>query len=454
MDHADKQAAVFLHLSDIHFQVSEHAAIYDLDGDLRSMLINDALKCAQKFGAPDGILITGDIAFGAKEDEYKKAHKWLVSLCDAVGCDISRVWCVPGNHDIDRGEISRRRILQNTRQDLRNCSLTDVSRRIAGYLPDEYVFYDPLKKYNQFAAEFGCQVTANEPRWDDSFAIGDGKHLRIFGLNSVLVSDANDGTDNGRGNLVLGEYQCILPHDEDKGIYNGILCQHPPNWLRDGFQAEQKFNARARVQLFGHEHVDRLGPAGKSVRIAAGAVHPNRGSSWDPRYNWIVVSSDSDNVDMPIKVEVMSRQWDETKQKFVGFCDGADQESFCKRSLSTAANSTIASSSEVCIVACPDDCEIDKSVAAATGSPKPGAKLQDKSRVLVQRFFSLTYIQQMKAATKLDLHEEGDQDIEGVKLRLEFLKRAKTKGDISKLWDVVESLHRDGKYPDNPYADE
>lgn len=93
----------FIHLSDIHFQKYSGDA-YDLDADLRNELLIDLSKNLPKsISNVNGILICGDIAFSAQEKEYEVASHFLEQICKRVSLDPSRVFCVPGNHDVDQG---------------------------------------------------------------------------------------------------------------------------------------------------------------------------------------------------------------------------------------------------------------------------------------------------------------------------------------------------------------
>ena len=74
------QPLIFLHLSDIHFSKRSSSA-YDPDLDLRKELVADAVHMMEKLKICSGILVSGDIAFSGKPDEYAKAKDWLGELC-------------------------------------------------------------------------------------------------------------------------------------------------------------------------------------------------------------------------------------------------------------------------------------------------------------------------------------------------------------------------------------
>jgi 3',5'-cyclic AMP phosphodiesterase CpdA len=53
----------------------------------------------------DGLLITGDIAYGGKQDQYKRAQQWLDEVFDRAGVSPNNTYMVPGNHDVDRDYV-------------------------------------------------------------------------------------------------------------------------------------------------------------------------------------------------------------------------------------------------------------------------------------------------------------------------------------------------------------
>src|SRR6266536_4738435 len=90
-----------LHLSDIHFKKLD----FDIDHDLRNQLQRDVKELAEGKGSVQGVLITGDVAFSAKPEEYEIALDWLEKLCGQIHCPSSNVWTIPGNHDVDWRKI-------------------------------------------------------------------------------------------------------------------------------------------------------------------------------------------------------------------------------------------------------------------------------------------------------------------------------------------------------------
>lgn len=101
-------AAVFIHLSDIHFGQERDHSLH-IHNDVKDQLIADAAEVIRNLpgGVAHGILVTGDIAQAGKADQYMDAGRWLDKLAKAVGCDLFRIQMVPGNHDLDRSLLSK-----------------------------------------------------------------------------------------------------------------------------------------------------------------------------------------------------------------------------------------------------------------------------------------------------------------------------------------------------------
>ena len=101
-------SVAYIHLSDIHFGQERGGAVV-VHTDVKNRLIDDIRTEVTKLASAKahGVIITGDIAYGGKRSEYDEAARWLDRVADAAKCDITDILVVPGNHDIDRAEISR-----------------------------------------------------------------------------------------------------------------------------------------------------------------------------------------------------------------------------------------------------------------------------------------------------------------------------------------------------------
>jgi hypothetical protein len=114
------QKLTFIHLSDIHF-VRDFSGrnAFDIDRFVRNELVRDARRVVGPLGQISGILVSGDIAFAGKAGDYETALGWLAELSEAVNCPPGLVWCVPGNHDVDRSVLKEHTTIQATQEQIR-----------------------------------------------------------------------------------------------------------------------------------------------------------------------------------------------------------------------------------------------------------------------------------------------------------------------------------------------
>jgi 3',5'-cyclic AMP phosphodiesterase CpdA len=201
---------LLLHFSDIHFKKVEVGQPDDPNLALRSDIIRDVQRMREEIGkSADGILLTGDIAFGGRAEEYAFAYKWLEEkLCPAAGCKIDDAFVIPGNHDIDRN--AENDIAQNmAREALRAKLASEVNGYLRQWMRSKIasdVIFGPIQEYNRFAAKFLCLLKpyidndgtedlAARPFARRDLTLNDGSTLRLWGFNTVLVSDITDAKE-------------------------------------------------------------------------------------------------------------------------------------------------------------------------------------------------------------------------------------------------------------------
>ncbi|MDQ3816181.1 MAG: metallophosphoesterase [Acidobacteriota bacterium] len=259
---------LFIHLSDIHFRYGTSNTSYDLDDVIRHELMLDAVSECRRLGGVYGVLITGDIAFAGKANEYTIAYNWLDELCRSTGCPFNHVLTVPGNHDVDRSKIKDVPLARMLHKQLRETPLSELHDAMKVTLENAQsrdLLFALLEDYNSFATKFGCCSTASPLYWVRNLPLNDGSILRLWGLNTVLVSDETDTNKNETGKLLLSNFQTNFKRDD--GVVYLTLGHHPLDWLRDQENVEDWFDKHARIQLFGHRHVQRVKPIADNIRI-------------------------------------------------------------------------------------------------------------------------------------------------------------------------------------------
>jgi DNA repair exonuclease SbcCD nuclease subunit len=88
----------WLHISDIHMRVSK---VWSQDVVLKAMC-DDIAKQRNEGATPDFVLATGDLAFSGNAKEYKLVERMFDAVSAASGVPKDQIFCIPGNHDIDR----------------------------------------------------------------------------------------------------------------------------------------------------------------------------------------------------------------------------------------------------------------------------------------------------------------------------------------------------------------
>jgi predicted phosphodiesterase len=432
---------LFLHLSDIHFKRTEIGEPDDPNRALRSDIINDVKRVGKEFGRPaDGIWLTGDIAFAGHADEYEFAYRWLEEeLCTAAGCKIENVFVIPGNHDVDR-KVETDPAQLMARDALRSKPANHVDRELRKWMRSRIasdVIFGPIQNYNRFAAKFLCAL---RPYVDDGsgeiparpFAcrdlkLNDGSTLRLWGFNTVLVSDV---TDDERRMLIDPAAAQI---EEKDGICHVVMAHHPFNWLKNRRAFEDRCNKVAKIQLFGHEHTRRVEEAKRHLRIRAGAMHPDRDEpDWKPGYNWIDISVEGDGAGRKLVIRVWVRQYE--VDNFLTVPDPEGNPVWGNRY---------------------DLPEWSPPETPKTGDKRAGDKagevsvqvlepptMQAAAPVSIRRvtikFFKLKEHEQRRLISRMNLDRPGDRDMKDYELVIAAVKRSNEQGRLSELDRLID----------------
>ena len=135
----------------------------------------------------DFILATGDLAFSGKPEEYTLARDFFEALSEASSVPKERMFCVPGNHDIDH---SRQTLcFKGARSSLNSQQLVD---EVLASDDDLATLLEREQEYRRFQREyFGNQERTPTPEGLAyvSRLIVDDIHLAIVGLDSAWVAE-------------------------------------------------------------------------------------------------------------------------------------------------------------------------------------------------------------------------------------------------------------------------
>lgn len=315
---------VFVHLSDIHFRKGRVGDSHDEDGMLRNELEFDLRRLRARLPRFDGLIVSGDIAFSGKPEEYEYAGGWIESIRELLGCKHEGVMMIAGNHDVDHAAIPQDGPVDLLhRQILDAGSVTEYDDRLASVLRDAgsgELLLTPLAAYNEFASKYGCRFTRDRPYWERDFRLGDGTTLRFRGIATVLLSSSRDNQNTHK--MLYGAGQRAILRKPN--IRHALIGHHPPSWSVEGEAADHTFSTLTFLQVFGHEHEQWVTRVGNSVRLIAGAVHPSRGEkNWLPRYSAITISAKDDRT---LAIRIYPRRWSTEELKFIGDYNSEDQD--------------------------------------------------------------------------------------------------------------------------------
>ena len=274
-----------LHFSDIHFKYPE---CLDLDTDpntsIRDKLSSDIQDHCSKDGkSVDAILITGDIAFAGKQEEYEVASNWIDDLCSQTGCRKQNVYVVPGNHDVDRKAADGVVVDALRRQLSEIKSKPERDSQFYKFLSDTSAgnsILHPMQNYNTFAARYDCGISPENTHWNQKIKISEDIELNLRGITTTLFSSSKDNI----GTLIVDRRQTSF-RQEPGQIYLSMM-HHPCDWLIDSDDIKDQLDNHIQIQLFGHKHRSRWDSSDNCIRVSAISLHPDRGEAgYEPGYN-------------------------------------------------------------------------------------------------------------------------------------------------------------------------
>jgi hypothetical protein len=307
--------AVFVHVSDIHFGQEKDDRVH-IHADVKQQLIADAKEVVSNLagGVAHGILVTGDIAQSGKWAEYEDAGKWLDELAASIGVEIHQVQMVPGNHDLDRSELSYsgKQILDHIR-----AGGAKEYEDILNNPTDRAALFARFKDYGRFSFGYNCPLNN-----DGAFAsemmvnIAPGRAIRFIRLNSSLLCHGPERDEHPE--LMIGARQFTIPRTS--GVENIILVHHPLDWYKDQDQVRNYIRSRARVFISGHEHnpkvtVDNVEPGCDVMMLAAGATVPYK-SDGVFTFTYNIIEFDWDEEIDGLSVKMHPRAWNAQRTCF------------------------------------------------------------------------------------------------------------------------------------------
>ena len=272
----------WIHISDIHLRSGNE---WSQNVVLRAMC-NSIKKESTAGKSADFILVTGDIAFSGKAEEYNLAVDFFDKIQTASGVPRDRIFCVAGNHDIDR--TRKKLCFRGCRTALCNQSHVDT---LLGNGDDLETLLLRQENYRQFQDSYFANrdIIRTEDKLGYVSRLNIGEVLiAIVGLDSAWLAE---GGDEDHGKLVIGERQVInaveltQQGNETPDVIIGI-AHHPLHWLQEFDHHVVRHRIEDTFHFFhcGHIHQE---PEGRitSTRdnshcliLTAGALYETRQS--------------------------------------------------------------------------------------------------------------------------------------------------------------------------------
>ena len=266
----------WLHVSDFHFR--DHDS-WSQNAVLSAMLAGIASRCASGLSV-DFVLASGDLAFSGHNSQYDLVGTFFRDLASNLSLPTTRIFCVPGNHDVQRDRrttcFAGAQVLLQSHNDV-YAFLADTEERNTLLARQE--------NFRRFQADFFAEQPRT-PTADDlgyvSTLIVDDFRIAILGLNSAWLSQG--GTADER-QLLVGEHQATNAIDIAAATNPHVVIaiqHHPFDHLRrfDQRSTQRRLQEACHFIHCGHLHEPDATAAatqsGSCLAIAAGASFESR----------------------------------------------------------------------------------------------------------------------------------------------------------------------------------
>jgi hypothetical protein len=275
-----------LHLSDIHFR-------YETD-PARKYGSCIAKACYESAHQSDEfiIVVTGDIAFGGQDIEYKYATELLSTISDLLHTEIGKpvnIFLAPGNHDC----------ILKPEDKIRETIIEKIVETQGQNLNEDFVNLCTKAQREYFAFEAKMRVLP--PVYEDSLwkefelPVGGGV-LRVSSINAAWMSRLHETA----GQLVF-PIQNYAEHLEAPCTLRLALIHHPLNWYcqQTYHPMRHALKTHCNAILSGHEHSISseiiTGKSGETLMLEAPALQPHEGHL-QPQFTCLLFETESKKV--------------------------------------------------------------------------------------------------------------------------------------------------------------
>jgi len=260
----------WLHISDLHVGRSESRDPYEVDSVL-GPLVKTVEAAVSRDEGPDMLFVTGDIARSGSRAEYNSCAPFFTRLMEAANLDESRVWIVPGNHDVNR---------EHGKYLVRTLASEDESIDFFGKADARAQHMRKFSEYRNFINKLlpGRKFAAGDVVHEPTVLEIHGVRVGLLPVNTCMFSQNDD--DNGRlwigTRTVRQRLEMLQQLDPDITI---ALMHHPHFYLHEDESAASWLQNGVDLVLRGHLHrsagEQRASYDGIALELAAGAIYQN-----------------------------------------------------------------------------------------------------------------------------------------------------------------------------------
>lgn len=259
-------------------------------------------------------VISGDIAYNGKLEEYVAAKKYLIApFSDAAELEnngVGSIFFAPGNHDFNRDampslSLSNIHLLLHEKAYARR---RDCHQDMLRQKEFKQLLQRPFLEYNDFMSSYcSDDVTVFN---DNGFAAVHritvhNKTIAVLCLNSAWLSGLNKdctGRINDYGYLAVGEEQIrtALMKIATPDLVIAVM-HHPISWLQefDANLVEEWLFQKCHFVLHGHKHLPKIdvldSTTGGVIVVPSGAVfngRDNQDQRYENSYNFVHLDLD------------------------------------------------------------------------------------------------------------------------------------------------------------------
>lgn len=255
-----------LHLSDVHFKRKDQE-VKVFRGIVQENLIDVVTVHLKEHNKLDFVLVTGDIAFSGKKNEYNEAFDFFEKLKQVLPAGIQFL-AVPGNHDVDRKEVDRFLSMHCIVKNRQTDEFLVSKKHIKNFINTKF------NRYMNFIHRLNPTLyeSPNDYFWVKNFS---DKNVSFWGLNSCWACENDDDINN----ITLGLPQVNEAKKKSSTSNRILLMHHPIGCLNqpDLNRYRDDIFHNCCLILHGHNHMDNAlvlkNPADSCICLGANASY-------------------------------------------------------------------------------------------------------------------------------------------------------------------------------------